>query len=132
MSDEKPEKRVFAQPDSGIHVVNAAGKLHSFDDAPAFVYGDGTRWWYRDGTLHRDNGPAVVWWNGVEEWYQNGERHREGAPAVTFPVSDSVVPELRGVQQFWSRGRMIREDAPPHIAAYRRDLAALRKKHFGG
>jgi len=31
--------------------------------------------------LHREDGPAVEWYNGSKEWYKNAKLHREDGPA---------------------------------------------------
>lgn len=116
----------------GMSMVHKDKKMHSVDDQPAVIYPDGTKWWYRDGVLHRDNGPAVVWENGVEEWFRDGVRDRADGPAVIYPDNDGIVAELRGVRQFWSKGNLVSEDMPPRVKAYRDAVAALRKQHFGG
>lgn len=36
------------------------------------VYDDGTKNWYHNGKLHREDGPAVEWAYGSKEWYLNG------------------------------------------------------------
>ena len=39
---------------------------------------DGTKKWYKNGLLHRENDlPAIEWVSGTKEWYQNGLLHRE-------------------------------------------------------
>lgn len=43
-------------------------------DAPAVEYADGSKEWYQNGKLHREDGPAVEYANGGKEWYRNGER----------------------------------------------------------
>jgi len=46
---------------------------------------NGTKRWYFNGKLHRENGPAVEWSNGDrEDWYLNGKLHREDGPAVEY------------------------------------------------
>ena len=87
-------------------------KMHSIADQPAVVYEDGTAWWYKHNKIHRDGGPAVVWHNGVEEWFQDGVRHRLPGPAVTYPDSPAIMPQLRGVKQYWHFGHLIREETP--------------------
>lgn len=48
-------------------------KLHRDDDLPAVIWADGTKLWYQNGVLHRDNNlPAVIFADGKEEWYQFG------------------------------------------------------------
>jgi antitoxin component YwqK of YwqJK toxin-antitoxin module len=48
------------------------GKLHR-EDGPAAEWSDGTKWWYLNGELHREDGPAIEWSNGTKYWYLNGE-----------------------------------------------------------
>ncbi len=43
----------------------------------------GTRRWYLDGHVHREDGPAVIYLNGEEWWCQQSKIHREGGPAYT-------------------------------------------------
>jgi hypothetical protein len=40
-------------------------------------YEDGTKVWYLNGKLHREDGPAVESTDGSKAWYLHGERHRE-------------------------------------------------------
>lgn len=56
------------------------------DDLPAIVRANGTRFWYKDGKLHRDNDlPAIVWANGKQEWGKEGKRHRDNdLPVVVY------------------------------------------------
>jgi len=62
------------------------GKLiyHSFDDEPAIICNDGTKYWYKDGLLHRDNHkPAVICYDGNKYWYKDGLLHRDNhKPAI--------------------------------------------------
>ncbi len=54
------------------------GKLHRDNDLPAIVYHTGRNVWYKNGKLHRDNDlPAVNFADGYKEWYKNGFIHRE-------------------------------------------------------
>jgi hypothetical protein len=46
---------------------------------------DGTRKWWLNGELHRQDGPAVEWSDGSREWYLNGELHRQDGPAIELP-----------------------------------------------
>lgn len=41
----------------------------------------GTKWYYKDGLLHREDGPAVLYADGSESWFMNGVLHRTGGPA---------------------------------------------------
>jgi len=50
---------------------------HSYDDEPAIIFNNnGTKMWYKDKKIHRDNNlPAVIYSNGNCEYYKNGERY---------------------------------------------------------
>jgi len=48
------------------------------------VIEEGTRRWYQNGFLHREDGPALEYVGGDRFWYQNGELHREDAPAIEY------------------------------------------------
>ena len=56
------------------------------------VYDNGTKYWYLNGMLHREDGPAVeVEWGdnyGVKKWYLNNKLHREDGPAVEWDDGD--------------------------------------------
>lgn len=52
------------------------GELHR-EDGPAIEHPDGIRKWYLNGKLHREDGPAIERLDGSKEWYLNGKRHRE-------------------------------------------------------
>lgn len=130
MTDGVPAATSF-KTDEGHAFVHVDGKMHSVDDAPAVIYADGARWWYREGKIHRIGGPAVIFPNGVEEWWQNNQRHRPDGPAIIYPDTDKVSPELCGVKQWWAHGRLIREEVPPKVQAYRNGMEVLRKQHFG-
>ena len=45
---------------------------------------DGTKRWFLDDKLHREDGPAVEYVNGSKEWYLNGKCHRVDGPAVEY------------------------------------------------
>ena len=64
---------------------------------------DGTKYWYKDGELHREDGPAVEYLNGTKYWYKNNYRHREDGPAVEY--SD-------GEKRWYKNGLFHREDGP--------------------
>jgi hypothetical protein len=60
------------------------GHLHRDGDEPATIYASGTRYWYKNGHLHRDGDePATIYADGSREWYKNDQFHRDGdEPAV--------------------------------------------------
>ena len=52
------------------------------------VYDNGTKKWYLNDKLHREDGPAVEWVEGDKFWYLNGKRHREDGPAIEYSNGD--------------------------------------------
>ena len=49
-----------------------------FLDNPSVIYPNGTKEWYYDNKLHRNNDlPAIEYANGDKEWWFLGERHPE-------------------------------------------------------
>jgi hypothetical protein len=59
------------------------GELHR-EDGPAIEYKNGSKAWYINGKLHREDGPAVENSNGDKGWFLNGIHHREDGPAVEY------------------------------------------------
>jgi hypothetical protein len=57
------------------------GKLHR-EDGPACEYANGDKCWYSNDKRHREDGPAVEYANGSKYWYINGKAHREDGPAI--------------------------------------------------
>ena len=52
------------------------------------INGYGTKCYFLNDMLHREDGPAIEFSNGTKYWYINGERHREDGPAVIFSNGD--------------------------------------------
>ncbi len=52
------------------------------------VSDNGTKCWYLNDKLHREDGPAVEYSNGDKLWYLNDKQHREDGPAVEFANDD--------------------------------------------
>ena len=48
------------------------------------TYSNGTKEWWLDGNLHREDGPAIEYPTGHKQWYLNGKRHREDGPAIEW------------------------------------------------
>jgi hypothetical protein len=59
------------------------GNLHR-EDGPAIEYVDGNKSWWLNGKLHREDGPAVERAYGYKAWYLNDELHREDGPAIEY------------------------------------------------
>ena len=60
------------------------GNLHR-EDGPACEHPDGTKYWYLNDKLHREDGPAVERADGTKLWYLNDKLHREDGPAFEYP-----------------------------------------------
>jgi len=75
------EERLYQ--DGTICYCNPKGILSNvLENTPSITYPNGTKEWYRDGILHREDGPAVEYSNGDQEWWWLGQKHRFGGPAV--------------------------------------------------
>ena len=71
-------------PRGAIYWINNDGQLHSHNDQPSNIWPDGTKFWYRNGKLHREDGPAIEYPDGSKHWYRNDKRHRENGPAIEY------------------------------------------------
>ena len=63
-------------------------------------YFDRSKYWYLNGSLHREDGPAVKWANGEKHWYLNGKQHREDGPAIEYVYGEKAW-FLNGEFLFW-------------------------------
>jgi hypothetical protein len=62
-------------------------ELHR-ENGPAIEYANGSKCWYLNGKRHRGDGPAVENVNGYKAWYIDGKRHRENGPAIEYADGD--------------------------------------------
>ena len=65
---------------------------HSYNDKPAVIFENGTKWWYKDGKRHRDNGPAIIWNSGDDSWYKDG--HQLGQSEVKRLYRENRLKQL--------------------------------------
>jgi hypothetical protein len=65
------------------------------------VYADGSKYWYLNGNLHREDGPAVAHSGGYKAWFLNGKRHREDGPAIE---------RINGYKFWWLKGERLTEE----------------------
>ena len=77
------------------------GELHR-EDGAAIENLDGYNSWYLNGKQHRENGPARTWPDGRQEWWLNGKHHRENGPARTWPD---------GSQEWWLNDQVTEQKA---------------------
>ena len=57
------------------------GELHR-EDGPAIEFADGEKQWYINGHIHRLDGAAIIWGDGSKEWWVDGQLHRLDGPAI--------------------------------------------------
>lgn len=48
------------------------------------IHPDGTKYWYLNDKLHREDGPAIEFADGEKHWLLNDNLHREDGPAVEY------------------------------------------------
>jgi len=84
------------------------GKLHRDNDKPAVIWSDGEKNWHKDGPLHRDGDkPAVIQANGAKVWYKNGKCHRDNdKPAGVFHD---------GAKYWYKNGKLHRDNDKPAV-----------------
>ena len=63
----------------------------------------GSKWWWADRTLHRDNGPSIIKTSGYQAWYNYGKWHRTDGPAIIRPD---------GTVDWYNYGLLHRTDGP--------------------
>lgn len=97
--------------DNGTRFWYFEGELHR-QDGPAVEYSDGTKFWYRNGKRHREDGPAIEYSNGTKIWYLEGKLHREDGPAIEY-TNGAKYWYLRGVsyseQEFTQKMKPVKE-----------------------
>jgi len=110
------------------------GIPHRDDDKPAYTtcsnHG-GSRKWFVDGEVHRENGPAIISeidkkdkgiYHYQEKWIRNGVEHRDSGPACIeiFKTSrkiDRKKTEVFKKEVIWLKDGVIhREDGPAYIS----------------
>ena len=68
------------------------------------IHSDGTKAWYLNYKLHREDGPAIEYPNGSKEWWLNGHCHREDGPAVEY---------ASGTKEWWLNNEFLTEGERP-------------------
>ena len=59
------------------------------------VYPNGSKYWWLNGALHREDGPAVEYADGDKFWYLNGKSMTEEEhKAAMNPVEEMTVEEI--------------------------------------
>ena len=91
------------------------------------VYKDGSKHWFKDNQLHREDGPALEYANGSKCWYRYDQRHREDGPAIEHSTGNRSW-YLNGIniseEEFLRRTNPI----PPELQVIK-DLRVVAEKH---
>ena len=58
----------------------------------------GSKIYYKNNMMHREDGPAIVYEDGKSVYYINDIRHREDGPAVIYPD---------GGVEYWINGELV-------------------------
>lgn len=87
------------------------GLLHR-EDGPAFICNDGKESWYRHGRLHREGGEPAVISNEEKGWWLFGKRHRTNGPAYTLANKNGYIKQI----WYW-QDKIHRVDGPALIIA---------------
>lgn len=94
--------------------------LHTDDDTPALIYGNGDTYWYKDGVLHRDDDNPAKRTHEGEFWYQHGLLHRDGGkPAVLLKD---------GTKQWYDHGVECTEEESLHPPRPRRVIPPIKRR----
>ena len=81
------------------------GLLHRDEDLPAIEYAGGYKSWWKDGKLHRDGDLSAIEDFEQKRWYKNGLVHRDnGLPAIEW---------VDGSKEWWVKGERHREGGLP-------------------
>ena len=58
----------------------------------------GTKRWFLNGSLHREDGPAIEYADGDKSWFLNNKLHRKDGPASEFANASCIgkVVEIDG------------------------------------
>ncbi len=83
--------------------IDIQGRHHSENDEPSMIHEKGSKYWHKNGKLHREDGPACEYSNGAKHWYLNGKEHREDGPACEHS---------NGTKYWYLNGKRHREDGP--------------------
>ena len=63
-------------------------------------YYDGTKIWFKNGILHREDGPVKEYADGSKEYWFDDKRHRLDGPAIEHSNS---------INEYWIHGKKYNE-----------------------
>jgi hypothetical protein len=83
--------------DNGTRCWWLNGNLHR-EDGPACEFTNGTRWWVLNDKLHREDGPAIENADGTRQWYLNDTVYTEEEfNKKTAKVKELTVAEIEAL-----------------------------------
>jgi hypothetical protein len=84
--------------DNGSRIWYLNGNLHR-EDGPACEFTNGTRWWVLNDKLHREDGPAIENADGTRQWYLNDTVYytEEEFLKKTAKVKELTVAEIESL-----------------------------------
>ena len=89
------------------------------------VYKDGSKHWFKDNQLHREDGPALEYANGSKCWYRYDQRHREDGPAIEHSTGNRSW-YLNGINI--TEEEFLRRTSLPELQVIK-DLRVVAEKH---
>jgi hypothetical protein len=85
--------------------------MSEYIEYQVFIYPDGTKLWYLNGKLHREDGPAIEYLNGYKEWYLEGEQLTEEEYNRRMnPVQQLTIEYLNGYKEWYLEGEQLTEE----------------------
>jgi hypothetical protein len=79
----------------------------------AAEYVDGSKEWWINGRLNREDGPAIEYKGGLNQWFVNGHRHRLDGPAI----ERAEHPD--GIKTWWINGKQyMQHDFPQAVVMF--------------
>lgn len=96
-------------------------KLHR-EDGPAVEFKDGEKNWYINGKRHREDGPAIIDKYGNKSWFQNDLQHREDGPAI-----ENASEQYRHRDSWWYRGKWLFASS---IDDYKHAINRLKREEY--
>ena len=60
------------------------------------TYANGTKEWYLNGKIHREDGPAIEWASGYKGWWLNGKKLTEQEHQAQTQACTNKLIEIDG------------------------------------
>jgi hypothetical protein len=73
---------------TGYVITDRDGFYHSYNDEPAVVYNDGSKYWYKSGSIHRETDAAVIRHDGLKQYWLDGKQYYFETWIKLTPISE--------------------------------------------